>query len=154
MRHGESTDALGSWPWRNRMSLGAKAAALCACFAVLGCSATAENRSGATTPQKTSGGDRTDASFAGLLSPASYNQACSDDNDCVGIPVLGAPTACTNCIAAAINKADEAKYDAAFAAAGHPQVLCPCPFASAGCIDGTCQVTYRPPKLRGSQPNP
>jgi hypothetical protein len=77
-------------------------------------------------------------------SPASYDQTCSEDADCVGVPVLGGPKDCTNCIMAAINKSAEAQYDAAVSAAGRPPVICPCGSAVAVCTDGHCQVQRMP----------
>jgi hypothetical protein len=72
--------------------------------------------------------------------PSSYNQSCTQDDDCVRVVVLGGANDCTNCTGAAINQADESRYNAALAAVNRPPRMCPCGSAHARCIEGTCQI--------------
>ena len=77
----------------------------------------------------------------------SFDQSCSENTDCVGVPLLPGTNPiplCTNCIVAAINKADKAKYDAWHAALGLAPKICPCPPRFVKCVSGKCEATNRP----------
>src|SRR5690349_4478964 len=65
--------------------------------------------------------------------PSSYDQTCAENADCVGVPVLGGPSDCTNCVTAAINRSGKAKYDAAMTTAVRSPRICPCPAAFPVC---------------------
>ncbi len=85
-------------------------------------------------------------------SPASdYDQSCTQDSDCVGIAEGDLCTeGCTDCVNAAINVRDQAKYESAVSGyAGG----CNCPGVPIGCNAGTCGITTFPAPIReaGSQ---
>jgi hypothetical protein len=134
--------------------LRATAAAFCFWFGLLGCSGPAANRSGSGSPQTATGTERAAASSAIPALPSSYNQSCTTDDDCVGVPAPRTAADCTNCTVAAINKADKDRYDADLAAANRAPRRCPCPFATARCVDGTCGIAHVPRHLIPAQPSP
>jgi hypothetical protein len=75
--------------------------------------------------------------------PASdYDQSCTQDSDCVGIAEGDLCTeGCTDCINAAINVRDQAKYQSAVSGyAGS----CSCPAVLIGCNAGTCGLATFP----------
>jgi hypothetical protein len=138
----------GAFVW-----LRSTAAAFCFWFSLVGCSGSAANRAG-SGPQTATGTERAAASASIPPPPSSYNQSCTTDDDCVGVPAPRSAGDCTNCIVAAINTADKSRYDADLAAANRAPRLCPCPFSTAGCVDGRCGIVHVPRHLLPAQPTP
>jgi hypothetical protein len=136
--------------------MGAAVVTFCFCAALLGCSGSAGNSAGSAEPQTAVAQQkRTVTPSARPPSPSSYNQTCEADDDCIGVAAPSGPTACTNCVMAAINKADKEKYDQALSAAGYGHVFCPCPFPGVvHCVGGSCVVIHELPKPGPATPAP
>ncbi len=79
----------------------------------------------------------------GVLSASNYNQSCAQNSDCV--PIFAGTPSCCDCPNAAINKSDEAKYQADFQAASSQHGVCnvaciACPAQAAVCVGGMCTL--------------
>ncbi len=74
------------------------------------------------------------------ISAASYNQACTVPDDCT--PVLVGELCDCRCSYAAINKADQARYDAdrARISCSGDKLCGPCQQATATCTAGRCAI--------------
>ncbi len=76
-----------------------------------------------------------------------YNQKCASATDCVAINE-GDPCGCPSCGNAAVNKSDQAKFNADFDARRKqctgPAVFCPasCIYSETSCVAGACGVCH------------
>lgn len=114
---------------------------------VVACSAgTAVGPSDASTDS----GPRADAAKPPPINAKDYDQSCQANSDCAVVDE-GDPCGCPGCGNAAVNKSQEAKFNADFAAAkamctGGP-MPCPaigCVFREAACTQGKCSVCNEP----------
>jgi hypothetical protein len=73
------------------------------------------------------------------IAASDYDQSCVHDSDCLGI-VEGnlCDGRCTDCVNAAINVRDRAKYQSDFSSKVSKAVNCLCPGAVVACNGGTC----------------
>jgi hypothetical protein len=73
------------------------------------------------------------------IAASDYDQSCAVDTDCVGITAGDlCDGRCTNCVNAAINVRDQAKYQSDFSSKVRKEVECPCPAGVVSCHAGTC----------------
>lgn len=79
----------------------------------------------------------------GGLSAGSYDTSCQAASDCEAV-FIGHPSGCCDCPNSAINKSDDAKYEADLNAAeqgiAHCNIICNCPNATPTCESGKCGV--------------
>jgi hypothetical protein len=83
----------------------------------------------------------TDASVE-LIQASSYDQTCTVDSDCVGIAEGNLCDHC-DCVNAAINVRDEARYQSDNSGKVSTQ-LCKCPTVAVACDAGTCGTSPFP----------
>jgi len=73
------------------------------------------------------------------IAASDYDQSCTVDTDCVGIATGDlCDGQCTDCVTAAINVRDQAKYQSDFSSKVSKEVNCPCPSGDVACNAGTC----------------
>lgn len=76
------------------------------------------------------------------IEAAGYDQSCTTDADCVGVPSGDLCTAtCTNCTGAAINVTAQSQYQAALSKLTYAAKECPCPNTQVFCNQQVCSLT-------------